>query len=192
MGKHSFLSFVPNFQLLLFFGLYLFFFVSSGCPCFTMPPPDVGFLKAFQSVFPNGLSQEDRPADLPDFSSYDLDQLAAWLKTRELGCFKIPLENLNTHLLQHERDPSWVVVMRGYFDESGAQMHTHPGCGILNTPCMPRDTEGNPDPLQMSLSVVCTLHCACAQMTKDDVQFWVFTVWDYGQSFFPLTFSVII
>jgi hypothetical protein len=154
----------------LLFGISFFLFLFLSDMSSVPPPPDVGFLKTYEEAFPHGLNQETRPANLPDFSTMNVDQFVAWLKTQELGTFKIPLSNLNVHPEQRSRDSPWVVVIRGFMNDIGANMNSHPGSGMVNSEDVPKTSEGEPDPSQMRLTVLDGAHCGCVQMGKDDEQ----------------------
>ena len=143
-------------------------------------------------AFPEGLPAP--PIDMPDWSSMDYNQYAAFFQLKELGTFAIPLANVHVHQGQRPEDNRWVGVLQVKFVDDGIQANAHPCVAILNTVDIPLDANGKPDPSQMHISVISGLHRCTAlwRMDKPEhLKFWIFRVHHFGISYSVFTVWII-
>jgi len=117
-------------------------------------------LLTMDQAFPNGLPAP--PTDMPDWEPMDYDQFAACYQTKDLGCCEIPLLNVNLHPCQRPLDLSWVETLQKFKFANGIHKNAYPGVAILNTPDIPLDEYGKPDPTQMSVTIISAQHHGAA------------------------------
>jgi len=75
-------------------------------------------------AFPEGLPAP--PIDMPDWSSMDYNQYAAFFQLKELGTFAIPLANVHVHQGQRPEDNHWVGILQVKFVDDGIQANAPP------------------------------------------------------------------
>jgi len=139
-------------------------------------------LPTMADAFPEGLPPA--PQGSPNWSSMDYDQFAMYYHTAEIGSFEIPIANVNIHTGQRPLEILWVKDLMVKF-VAGIHPHANFGVALLNTPNIPRDTNGQPDGSQMHVSNICALHhcTACWNMEgPDDEKTWFFRVYKFGLS----------
>jgi len=132
-------------------------------------------------AFPHGLPPP--PANMPAWSLMDYDQFARFYRTVDLGCFLVPLANVNIHSAQRPLDQDWLVELQKRFRADGVQANAHPGVAILNTEHLPLDEDGKPDPLQMSVSIIDGQHRGAARLAMNDPdseKCWVLRIFAFG------------
>ena|SRR5882762_3999215 len=117
-------------------------------------------------AFPDGLPSP--PVNMPNWSSMDYDQFAGFYCTVDLSCFEIPLANVNVHFTQRPQDTNWLKDLWAWFQADGVLANTNPGVAILNTLNFPLDTDRNPNPLQMLVSIIDGQHCCAAHFGMED------------------------
>lgn len=136
-------------------------------------------LPTFSDAFPDGLPAYSGP--LPAWDGMDFNDFAKSLRPFLLGTFEIPITNLNTHDLQRAINEEWISTLLLSLGKS-KDADLHPGSAFLNTPDVPLDSEGNPDPKRM----MCTIPDGCHRSTAtgrmdwpEEKKTWVFTVYRF-------------
>ena len=115
--------------------------------------------------------------------SYDYDQFTGFYRTVDLGCFEIPLANVNIHSTQQPQDTKWLTDLRTQFEADGILANANSGVAILNTQDLPLNQDGNPDPLQMLVSIVDGQHRCAARFgmeVPDSGKTWILRVFGFG------------
>ena len=138
-------------------------------------------LHTMTDAFPDSLPPP--PANMPNWSPMDYDQFTGFYHIVNLGCFEIPLANVNIHSAQRPQDTKWLTDLRTRFNTDGILANANPGVGILNTQDLPLDEDGKPDPLQMLVSIVDGQHCYAAQFgmeVPDSGKTWILCVFGFG------------
>ena len=135
--------------------------------------------------FPNSLPPPPPPPpNMPNWSRMDYNQFAGFYCTVDLGCFEIPLANVNIHSAQRPQDEDWLKELQKQFQLDGVQANAHTGVGIFNTENLPLDEDENPDPLQMMVSIIDGQHCcaACFVMKDPDSEkTWILCIFGFGK-----------
>jgi hypothetical protein len=149
-------------------------------PAVVQPVPRRTLL-TMTEAFPDGLPPP--PANMPNWSPMDYDQFAGFYRTVDLGCFQIPLANVNVHSAQRPQDTKWLTDLRARFLTDGILANANPGVAILNTQDLPLDEDGNPDPLQMLVSIIDGQHRCAARFGMegpDSEKTWILRVFGFG------------
>ena len=123
------------------------------------------------------------PPTMPNWTSMDYDQFAAYFHSIDLGTFDIPLTNVNVHTQQRTLDEPWVSDLQLKKFADGIQPNAHPGVAILNTETLPLDPDGKTDSSQIKASIISAVHWSTARLRMDgpdEKKTWVFRVYPYS------------
>ena len=96
-----------------------------------------------------------------------------------LGLFEVPIANVNTHDLQRKINEKYMKELLTSIATS-KDAYVHPRMAILNIDVILRDSEGNPDPKQMKLTIPDGGHCSTAVGRMDwpkEKRTWVYLVY---------------
>jgi hypothetical protein len=138
-------------------------------------------LLTITEVFPDGLPLP--PANMLNWSPMNYDQFTGFYRTIGLGCFQIPLANVNVHSAQQFQDTKWLTDLRAWFQADGILTNANLGVAIFNTQDLPLDKDGNSNPLQMLVSIIDGQHrCAARFGMKgpDSEKTWILHVFGFG------------
>jgi hypothetical protein len=109
-------------------------------------------LPAFSDAFPDGLPEYSGSKPLPAWGAMNFNGFAKSLRPFSIGVYEIPVANVNMHKLQRVPSENWLEYLGTSLAKS-KDADAHPGTAILNTVEVPRDSDGNPDPMRMMVTV---------------------------------------
>jgi hypothetical protein len=139
-------------------------------------------LPTFSDAFPDGLPEYSGSSPLPSWDSMEFNIFVKSLGPFCLGLFEIPIANVNTHDLQRDIDEEYMEKDLLTSIATSKDAYVHPGTAILNTNVIPRDSEGNPDPNQMKVTIPDGGHRSTAvgrMEWPEEKKTWVYMVYEF-------------